>query len=116
MALPTVLSLIDWDNPSRFVMLLRMTILVVQYRCHVRLSSSKQVAQLGKLGLMGVAISEENGGTGLDYLVRQDGIQDREQEVPEIRLSGHCHSIAIHYYHITASKGKEPHPTGRLYL
>lgn len=29
-----------------------------------------QVAQLGELGLMGVAISEENGGTGLDYLVR----------------------------------------------
>lgn len=28
--------------------------------------------QLGELGLMGVAISEENGGTGLDYLVRQD--------------------------------------------
>ncbi|CAN0335265.1 unnamed protein product, partial [Hapterophycus canaliculatus] len=30
----------------------------------------QQVAQLGELGLMGVAISEENGGTGLDYLVR----------------------------------------------
>lgn len=28
-----------------------------------------QVKQLGELGLMGVAISEENGGTGLDYLV-----------------------------------------------
>lgn len=32
-------------------------------------SFSVQVAQLGELGLMGVAISEENGGTGLDYLV-----------------------------------------------
>lgn len=42
--------------------------------CGVSLSSSKQVAQLGELGLMGVAISEENGGTGLDYLVRQDKI------------------------------------------
>lgn len=31
---------------------------------------SVQVAQLGELGLMGVAIAEENGGTGLDYLVR----------------------------------------------
>lgn len=31
----------------------------------------EQVAQLGELGLMGVAISEENGGTGLDYLVRR---------------------------------------------
>lgn len=30
---------------------------------------SPQVKQLGELGLMGVAISEENGGTGLDYLV-----------------------------------------------
>lgn len=29
-----------------------------------------QVKQLGDLGLMGVAISEEHGGTGLDYLVR----------------------------------------------
>lgn len=29
-----------------------------------------QVAQLGELGLMGVAIGEMDGGTGLDYLVR----------------------------------------------
>lgn len=32
----------------------------------------KQVAQLGELGLMGVAIGEEDGGTGLDYLVSDD--------------------------------------------
>ncbi|CAM9405996.1 unnamed protein product, partial [Choristocarpus tenellus] len=28
----------------------------------------KQVAMMGELGLMGVAINSENGGTGLDYL------------------------------------------------
>lgn len=28
------------------------------------------MAQLGELGLMGVAIGEKDGGTGLDYLVR----------------------------------------------
>lgn len=39
---------------------------------------TKQVAQLGELGLMGVAIAEENGGTGLDYLVRQH-IRERER-------------------------------------
>lgn len=32
----------------------------------------KQVAQLGELGLMGVAIGEKDGGTGLDYLVSDD--------------------------------------------
>ena len=32
-------------------------------------SLSVQVAQLGELGLMGVAIGETDGGTGLDYLV-----------------------------------------------
>lgn len=43
------------------------------------MSLSKQVAQLGELGLMGVAISEENGGTGLDYLVRQDTLSEVER-------------------------------------
>lgn len=38
------------------------------------------MAQLGELGLMGVAISEENGGTGLDYLVRQHGTFDEETD------------------------------------